>query len=186
MSGYHFKFAFSAEGNSASFAFEFSASNGCAFVNEENNLQLGKTKKYSLKSAEMTIKDNIIAWKADKESKFCDCIAFNIGENIGLEFAHLVLSSVVVDKRADHRVVYCVPDLNEKKKYRKKSCFKHHVNEPEGLDCVFEREAHVASEISRRVCEFIPYAEFALAFCVKILFFLHEEISLFVYYVIIV
>ena len=86
MSGYHFKFAFSAEGNSASFAFEFSASNGCAFVNEENNLQLEKTKKYSLKSAEMTIKDNIIAWKADKESKFCDCIAFNIGENIGLEF----------------------------------------------------------------------------------------------------
>ena len=101
-------------------------------------------------------------------------------KDVGLKFTHLVLSSVCVDKGADHGVVDCVPDLNNEKKSRKKTCLKHHVSEPEGLNSTLETKAHVTAKVTGSIRNLVKHAKLALAVLIELNFFFHFDFFSFI------
>ena len=96
---------------------------------------------------------------------------------ICLILTHFVFSLVVVDKRADKRVIDSVPSLNDQKKDREKACFQHHVNEPEGLYGRLKTKAQVAACITRSIRELVANAKLRLAACVELSNFCHSVFS---------
>ena len=94
-------------------------------------------------------------------------------ENIGLELTHLIFSLVIIDQSTDQRIVYCVPDLHEKQKDREKTRLEHHIYEPEGLYSALKREAHVTTEVSGSIRNFVANAKLAVTVGIKFLFFFH-------------
>ena len=48
-----------------------------------------------------------------------------------------------------------------------------HELRPENGHRAFERKAHVTAEVTRRICDLVHHAEFALAVFVKLNFFCH-------------
>ena len=100
-------------------------------------------------------------------------------ENVALELTHLILSSIVVDKRTDKRIVDRVPDLRYENESREKAGLHIHKDEPEGLYCRLKREAHITAEVACRIGELISHTKLTLAVCIKHWLFFHTFSSFF-------
>ena len=108
---------------------------------------------------------------AGERHKYC-CTTYDkadsTNKDVCLELTSLVSSLVSVDHRTDDGVVNSVPSLNEKEKDREKTCFHHHVNKPECLNCALKTEGKVTASVTSSISELVAKTKLTNAVGIKL------------------